>query len=209
MELLPGQYDQQADFSAQCLQILTMGKKPNVRTGTLIVLEGNITDKQLDEIKKYCINPVESREVSTKKPATLKHEYKAAKEIKVLDGFIEKNEDELNDFISELGLAMDLEDLKFCQAYFRDTEKRNPTITEIRVLDTYWSDHCRHSTFLTELCDIKIYDNKIQEVFQDYLKHKDPNKPVCLMDIATSSIKRLKAEGKLDNLDDSRKSTLV
>lgn len=202
-EFLPGQYDQRADFAAQCLQILTKGKKPLVRAGKLIVLEGDVTDAQLEEIKSYCINPVEAREASPDKPLTLEQEYEVPTTVETLDGFIDKSTDELKNYLSNLGLAMDLEDIKFCQSYFRDTEKRNPTITEIRVLDTYWSDHCRHTTFLTELNDIKIDDATIQSVFEDYLKHRNPNKSVCLMDMATASVKRLKAEGKLNSLDES------
>ena len=208
VQFLPGQYDQRADFAAQCLQILAHGDKPTVRAAKLIIISGNISDSDFVRIKNYCINPVEAHEVSLEKPLNLIAKYDMPDDVEILDGFIDKNEEELGSFIAELGLAMDIEDVKFCQTYFKDTEKRNPTITEVRMIDTYWSDHCRHTTFLTKLDGAKLEDKLIETVFKDYLDTRsfvygDRNKSICLMDVATIATKKLKKEGKLIALDES------
>ena len=147
VQYLPGQYDQQADFAAQCLQILTTGEKPVVRVSRVIAASGDITDEDFNRIKGYCINPIESHEVSLDKPETLETDYVKSHGEKTVEGFIDKTEQELAGLIDELSLAMDVEDIKFCRRYFKDQEKRNPTLTELRMIDTYWSDHCRHTTF--------------------------------------------------------------
>ena len=144
IEFLPGQYDQTADSAAQCVQLLTQKERPVILSAKVIVLIGDLTAKEVQEVKDYCINAVESREADLVKPQTLEVETVVPADVKVLEGFNQKNEAELADFMNELGLAMSFEDLKFCQAYFRDTENRQPTITEIKLIDTYWSDHCRH-----------------------------------------------------------------
>ena len=203
VEYLPGQYDQRADFAEQCLQMLTGGVKPRVSASRLIVTEGDISDAQFESIKQYCINAVESREAALDKPETLEQKYDSPPPVSVLSGFTTKTDAELEAFVSGFGLAMDASDIKFCQKYFREVEKRDPTITEIRVLDTYWSDHCRHTTFLTELDEVKIDSEFIKKVFDEYTANKNPNKPVCLMDMATSPVKLLKSRGLLDDLDES------
>jgi len=212
VEYLPGQYDQRADSAAQCIQILTQGERPVVKYAKIIILEGNISEEELDKIRHYIINPVESHETSLVKPLTLKDDLPSPAKVEVLNGFIEKNENELKDLIKSLGLAMDIPDLIFCQRYFKETEKRNPTITEIRILDTYWSDHCRHTTFLTSIDNVEFeegkYTKKIEEVYNDYLKTRETvyenrinDKDICLMDIATIAMKDLKKRGKLDGID--------
>ena len=153
VEYLPGQFDQRADSAAECIQLISQGDRPLVRSARVYLLEGTLTDEQVAEIKKYVINPVEAREASLDTRATLKMEYPVPTEVEVLDGFNELDEAGLKKFIDEKGLAMDLGDIKFCQEYFR-TEQRDPTITEIKMIDTYWSDHCRHTTFGTILDDL-------------------------------------------------------
>ena len=150
VEYLPGQFDQRADSAAECIQLISQGERPLVRSARVYLLEGALTDEQLAEIKKYVINPVEAREASLDKKATLKMEYPVPTAVAVLDGFNQLDEEGLKKFIDENGLAMDLGDIKFCQEYFR-SEQRDPTITEIKMIDTYWSDHCRHTTFGTVL----------------------------------------------------------
>ncbi|MDC0804602.1 phosphoribosylformylglycinamidine synthase, partial [Clostridium paraputrificum] len=176
------------------------------------ILSGKITDEEFSKIKDYCINPVDSREASLEKPETLKMETEIPTTVEVLDGFIDLDEDGLRTFVSEKGLAMTLGDLQHVQKYFKDTEKRNPTITEIKVLDTYWSDHCRHTTFMTEIENVKIEDGKfndiVKEAYQMYLNSRDNvyvnrHKDICLMDIATVAVKELKKNGKLNDLDES------
>jgi phosphoribosylformylglycinamidine synthase len=149
MEYLPGQYDQRADSAAQCVQILTQKERPNIASAKVIVIQGQISAEDFQRIKAYCINPVEAQEASLEKPESLEFESAIPPDVEIIDRFIDKSPVELEAFLREAGLAMSDEDLAFCQAYFRDIEKRNPTITEIRVLDTYWSDHCRHTTFNT------------------------------------------------------------
>lgn len=213
IEYLPGQYDQRADSAAQCIQILTQGDKPIVRTAKLIVLEGDISKEQFQRIKNYCINPVESREASLEKPSTIELYADVPQDVDSIDGFIYLSQDELKDMIDDLGLAMSIDDIRFCQRYFRDEEKRDPTITEIRVLDTYWSDHCRHTTFLTKIEEIKISDDPlakpIKSAYEGYMKTRDyvydgrKAKDICLMDMATIAMKAIKKQGMLDDLDES------
>ena len=212
IEYLPGQYDQRADSAAQCVQILTHGERPNVKVAKLVVLDGEITDSEFDRIKGYLINPVESQEASMEKPDSLDVEVNVPEDVKVLTGFINKSHDELVSFMNEMGLAMSIEDLKFCQLYFRDTEKRDPTYTEIKVIDTYWSDHCRHTTFLTNIGKVEIedgvYSAPIKKAYESYIGsrryvYEDRQKDVCLMDIATIAMKELRKRGCLNDLDES------
>ena len=205
VEYLPGQFDQRADSAAQCIQIISQGERPLVRSAKLYALYGDLTEDEIAEIKKYVINPVEAREASLEKPATLKTEYAVPTEVAVLNGFTGLDRAGLEKFVADYGLAMDTDDIAFCQEYFR-SEKRDPTITEIRMLDTYWSDHCRHTTFLTEIDGVTFEDPLLEKAYQDYLavrKELGRTKPVCLMDIATVAVRWLKANGKLPKLDES------
>ncbi len=205
VEFLPGQFDQRADSAAQCIQIISQGDRPTVRTAKVYALYGNLTDEQIAEIKKYVINPVEAREATLEKPETLKLNYEVPTEVKTLDGFIELDRSGLEAFVRDYGLAMDADDIAFCQDYFK-SENRNPTITEIRMIDTYWSDHCRHTTFLTVIDDVKFEDKLLQNAYNDYIAVREElgrTKPICLMDIATVAVKYLKKHGKLDKLDES------
>ena len=204
-EYLPGQFDQRAESASQCIQIISQGKKPLIKTAKIYALYGNLTKKDIEEIKKYIINPVEMREANFLKPGTLKEKYKIPKTVKMLKGFINLNDKELFDFIKSYDLAMDFDDLKFCREYFL-SEKRNPTITEIKVIDTYWSDHCRHTTFLTIIDNVEFEDELLQKTYKEYLtirKELKDNKPICLMDLATVLIKYFKKNGKLKKLDES------
>ena len=205
VEFLPGQFDQRADSAAQCIQIISQQDRPLIRSAKVYALYGNISQSDIDEIKKYVINPVEAREAQLEKPETLKVNYDIPTEVKTLDGFLELDRAGLEAFVSEYGLAMDADDIEFCQNYFK-TENRNPTITEIRMIDTYWSDHCRHTTFLTVIDDVKFEDALLQSAYEDYLnvrKELGRTKPICLMDLATVAVKYLKVNGKLDKLDES------
>ena len=205
VEYLPGQFDQRADSAAQCIQIISQGDRPLIRSARIYALYGKLTDSELAEIKKYVINPVEAREASLEKPETLKTEYAVPTEVKTLDGFLQLDRKQLEQFVADYGLAMDADDIAFCQNYFRD-EGRDPTITEIRMLDTYWSDHCRHTTFLTVIDDVKFEDPLLEKAYADYIaarKDLGRTKPVCLMDLATLAVKVLKKQGKLDKLDES------
>lgn len=205
VEYLPGQFDQRADSAAQCIQIISQGEKPVVRTARIYILSGNISDRELETIKKYVINPVESRQASLDLPFTLKVNYDVPTKVKILDGFILLPDDRLKDFINEYNLAMDFDDVRFCQEYFI-SENRDPTITEIRMIDTYWSDHCRHTTFLTAIDKVTFCDKEIEKAFDDYLKVRELlhiEKPVNLMDIATIGARFLKKTGKLPLLDSS------
>ncbi|NLY43250.1 MAG: phosphoribosylformylglycinamidine synthase [Clostridiaceae bacterium] len=212
VEYLPGQFDQRADSAAQCIQILTQGERPKVRVAKIIVLEGQLTDGQFDKIKNYCINPVEAHEAGLDKPETLDVEVKVPEDVSIVEGFIDMSREQLQDLLKEMAFAMDLDDLVFCQEYFRDKEKRNPTVTEMRMIDTYWSDHCRHTTFLTNIDEVEFeknhYNEVIEKVYQDYLTVRNEvygsnKKPVCLMDIATMGMKAIKKAGKLQDLDES------
>ena len=205
VEFLPGQFDQRADSAAQCIQIISQGERPRVRTAKVYMLYGNITAEELAEIKKYVVNPVEARIASLEKPETLETKYDIPTTVETLNGFIELDQKGLADFVKNYGLAMDNDDIKFCQDYFK-SEQRNPTITEIRMIDTYWSDHCRHTTFLTNIDNCTFEDALLQEAYNDYIatrKELGRTKPVCLMDIATLAVRYLKKEGKLPKLDES------
>lgn len=206
VEALPGQFDQRADSAAQCIQIISQGERPLIRTAKVYALYGNLSDTQIAEFKKYVINPVECREAALEIPETLAIQYEIPTEVAVLDGFITLNRDGLAAFIKQYGLAMDLDDITFCQDYFK-TENRNPTITEIRMIDTYWSDHCRHTTFGTIVDDVTFEDELLQKTYEEYLATREAlgrsSKPICLMDLATIAVKYLKTNGKLDKLDES------
>ena len=204
-EPLPGQFDQRADSAAQCIQIISKKERPTVKTAKIYLMDGNLSDSEKEAVKKYVINPVECREASLEEKDTLFVKYDIPETVKTLDGFLDLDDNGLLKFIDENGLAMDFDDIKFCQDYFAK-EGRNPTVTEIKMLDTYWSDHCRHTTFLTEIDSVKFEDELLQKAYDEYIKvRKDLNrtKPVCLMDIATIAVKYLKKEGKLEKLDES------
>ena len=206
VEYLPGQFDQRAASAAECIQLISQGERPLVRSARVYLLEGALTPEQVAEIKKYVINPVEAREASLETKETLKMEYPVPAAVAVLEGFNQLDEAGLAKFIEEKGLAMDLGDIKFCQEYFR-SEQRDPTITEIKMIDTYWSDHCRHTTFGTILDDVQIDDAVVQEAFDRYMAMRTElgreNKPCCMMDLATIGAKELKKQGILKNLDES------
>lgn len=205
VEYLPGQFDQRADSAAQCIQIISQGERPTVKTAKVYALYGALSCNDVSAIKKYVINPVEAREASLILPDTLKIDYDLPDTVATLNGFCTLNSDGLKLIIDEYGLAMDLDDISFCQKYFL-SEGRDPTITEIRVIDTYWSDHCRHTTFLTIIDDVTFEDELLQSAFERYLnvrRELGRTKPICLMDIATLAAKYLKANGKLDKLDES------
>ncbi len=204
-EFLPGQFDQRADSAAQCIQLISQGEKPAVASAKVYMLYGKISAEDTARIKKHVINPVESREASLAPKETLKAEYDIPKSVKVLDGFLELDEAGLAAFIADNGLAMDIDDIKFCREYFAK-EGRCPTITEIKMIDTYWSDHCRHTTFLTTLDSVKFEDKLLMDAYDDYLASRaslERTKPINLMDIGTIAAKCLKKAGKLDRLDES------
>lgn len=205
VEYLPGQFDQRADSAAQCIQLISKGDRPLIRTAKVYMLYGDIAAEELKAIKKYVINPVEAREAALEKPQTLVLKYNIPESVATLDGFTLLDKDRLADFVSKYGLAMDTDDIKFCQDYFK-SEHRDPTMTEIRMIDTYWSDHCRHTTFLTHIDGAVFEDELLQSAYNDYLKMRKElgrTKPVCLMDIATVAVKYLKAKGCLEKLDES------
>lgn len=212
IEYLPGQYDQRADSCEQCIQILKSDERPIIRAAKIVVLKGNLNSSQIETIKKYCINPVDSREADLNKPKTLEIDYEVPEDIKTIDDFINLDMEGIKKLWSSLGLAMTVKDLSFTKDYFKNIEKRNPTVTEIRVLDTYWSDHCRHTTFLTKINNISIEQSKYniptkralerylsdrEKIFGDKVKEKD----ICLMDIALLAMRKLRIEGKLDDLE--------
>ncbi len=210
VELLPGQYDQREDFAEQCVQLITQKEKPMVSNAKVYVFEGSVSDADMERIKKYCINPIEAREASWEKPTTLQTTCEEPARVAVLKNFNNFTRPEMESFRIDSGLAMDLEDLLFCQKYFQE-ENRPPTITEIKVLDTYWSDHCRHTTFMTEIEDVEIapgiYNQPIQTAYDRYIEVRDKiyntktERPVTLMDIAVVGMKKLRSEGKLADLD--------
>ena len=205
VEFLPGQFDQRADSAAQCIQIISQAQRPEVRSAKVYLLYGQLTEEQLREIKKYVINPVEAREAALDKPETLKINYDIPTTVETLEGFCALSREELAEFIRRYGLAMDLDDIAFCQEYFR-SEGREPTITEIRMIDTYWSDHCRHTTFTTTIDSASFEDELLEKAWQDYLdtrKALGRTKPVNLMDMATLAVRYLKNAGKLNKLDES------
>ena len=205
VEYLPGQFDQRADSAAQCIQIISEGERPTVRTAKVYRLYGNLSDEDIARIKKYVINPVECREASMALPATLKPVYEIPTEVATLDGFIDLDKDGLAEMIRNMGLAMDEGDIAFCQDYFK-TEGRNPTITEIKMIDTYWSDHCRHTTFNTTIDSVTFEDELLAKAYDEYIatrKALGRTKPINLMDIGTLAGKALKKAGKLNKLDES------
>ncbi len=205
VEYLPGQFDQRADSAAQCIQIMSCDERPTIRTAKVYLLRGDITDAELAEIKKYVINPVEAREASLSLPETLIMNYDIPTEVATLDGFLSLDRDDLFGFIATYGLAMDIDDITFCQSYFK-TEGRCPTITEIRMIDTYWSDHCRHTTFLTTIDSVKFEDKLLEDTYNRYIAARAElgrTKPQNLMDIATLATRYLKVKGKLPKLDES------
>ncbi len=204
-EYLPGQFDQRADSAAQCIQLISMGDKPGIATAKVYMLYGKLSDEDIARIKKHVINPVEAREATLDAKETIKIEYSIPTEVRTLDGFLDLDSDGLAAFIAEMGLAMDLDDIKFCQTYFK-SEGRCPTITEIKMIDTYWSDHCRHTTFNTTVDSIRFEDVLLEQAYRDYLAARDSigrRKPQNLMDIGTIAAKCLKAAGKLQKLDES------
>ncbi len=204
-EFLPGQFDQRADSASQCIQIISKGQRPIIKTAKIYALYGGISKEDVEKVKKYVINPVESREASFDMPETLETKYEIPTQVKTLHGFTKLDKAGLENFIKEYKLAMDIDDISFCKEYF-ESEKRDPTITEIRMIDTYWSDHCRHTTFLTVIDGVKFEDELLQKTYGDYVKTREKlgiKKPVCLMDVATIAAKALKKEGKLKNLDES------
>ncbi len=205
VEYLPGQFDQRADSAAQCIQIISCGDRPTVKTAKVYVVEGDVSEAELAQIKGYVINPVESREASLEMPETLAAEYDIPETVETLDGFTALDAEGLANFVKSYGLAMDADDIAFCQSYFK-TEGREPTITEIRMIDTYWSDHCRHTTFLTNIDSVKFEDEELEAQYKRYLDARAElgrTKPVNLMDIATLATRYLKTKGMLPKLDES------
>ena len=214
VEYLPGQFDQRADSASECIQFVSCGERPEVRSATLYLLEGNLSDDDIAAIKHYVINPVEAREASLDEVETLKTEYPEPADVEVIEHFIDYDDEVLEIFIRERGLAMDLADIKVFQDYFANVEHRDPTITEVKMVDTYWSDHCRHTTFGTELTDIEIDDEIVQAAFDAYLDMRHElgrdEKPVCLMDMGTIGAKSLRrARASLRASTRARRSTPV
>ena len=210
VELLPGQYDQRADSAAQCLQILTQKERPEIRNAKMFVLEGLVSPEEMTRIKRYIINPLEAREASLEKPMTLHQDMPIPEDVATVDGFIHMEEAELKGFMDSMGFAMNYEDLQFCQKYFKDTEKRNPTITELRVIDTYWSDHCRHTTFLTTIETLEIEDGEfsapIKAGLEGYMNARAKvfgikERDINLMDMATIGAKEMRTAGLLDDME--------
>ena len=211
VESLPGQFDQRADSASQCIQLMTQGDRPAVRTAKVYLLSGEVTPADVEKIKHYVINPVEAREADMEPVETLKMEYEVPTSVETITGFIDLDEAGLAALLDKLGLAMDLDDLKFLQAHFRDDEHRDPTITEVRVVDTYWSDHCRHTTFSTHIDKVEILDEATKAAYERYLaareevygKENAAARPQTLMDIGTIGAKVLKKRGLLTNIDQS------
>ena len=207
VEYLPGQFDQRAASCEECIQLAAQCDRPAVRTAKVYLIQGNPTDEEMDRIKRHVINPVESREAGLGRKETLKQAYETPDQVETLHGFCRMTREQVAGFVEKYGLAMDRDDLEFCRQYFL-TEKRDPTLTEIRMIDTYWSDHCRHTTFLTTIDDVQIEKPQVEKAFKRYLSlretvHQGKNKPVNLMDIATIGAKYLKKTGRLPNLDES------
>ena len=211
VEYLPGQFDQRADSAEQCVKLLNETEEPVIRTATTYVLTGALSASDLERVKNYCINPVDSRETGEEKPETLVATFDVPEDVAVFDGFQDMEEESLKELYQSLNLAMTFADFLHIQKYFKDEEHRNPTMTEIRVLDTYWSDHCRHTTFLTELTDVSFeegyYQAPIKAAFEDYKKNREvlykgrDDKYISLMDIALLAMKKLKADGKLEDME--------
>ena len=213
VEYLPGQFDQRADSAVQCVRFLKEDEEPVIRTATTYVIEGNITDEEFSAVCSFCINPVDSREAEAGKPDTLVTMFEEPADVKIFDGFCSMEEGALKELYASLNLAMTFRDFQHIQNYFRDEEKRDPSMTEIRVLDTYWSDHCRHTTFSTELTDVSFadgyYRKPIEDTYHRYLSDREEifkgrkDKFVCLMDLALMAMRKLKAEGKLEDQEES------
>lgn len=207
VEYLPGQFDQRADSCEQCIQILTQGERCKVKNARIYIISGKLSESEMAKLKGYIINPVESREASLERFETLASNYEIPTTVETLENFIYLEEVELVNFINKYGLAMDLDDIKFCRDYFKNTEKRDPTITEIRMIDTYWSDHCRHTTFSTIIDKATINADYIRKTYDEYINARKElgrdNKPITLMDIATIAAKKLKKDGVLKDLDES------
>ncbi len=211
VEFLPGQFDQRAASAEECISILTQKERPKVLYAKIYVLIGDVTDGEMAKVKEYLINPVESREASLDKPTSLELLVDMPQDVASVDGFIDMDEAEMAEFLKQMGFAMDIDDLKFCQNYFKNEEKRNPTITEMRMIDTYWSDHCRHTTFSTRINNVKINEGKYADVikasYEEYKKAKAelyaPDRDMCLMNMATIIVKQLKKKGLLKEIDES------
>lgn len=209
VEYLPGQFDQRANSLSECLQILTEGERPLAKSAKIYVIKGNISTEDLEKIKKYIINPVDSRECTLEKLKTVKDEHSEPKDVAIVEGFIHMTDEDSKKFYDKYGFAMDIEDLKFCQKYFRDVEKRDPSMTEMKMIDTYWSDHCRHTTFLSKLDKVEIDWDLANKIYEDYKKSREyvydgkKAKDICLMDVATIAVKELKKKGMLKDLDES------
>ena len=209
VEYLPGQFDQRANSLSECLQILTEGERPLAKSAKIYVIKGNISTEDLEKIKKYIINPVDSRECTLEKLKTVKDEHPEPKDVAIVEGFIHMTDEDSKKFYDKYGFAMDIEDLKFCQKYFRDIEKRDPSMTEMKMIDTYWSDHCRHTTFLSKLDKVEIDWDLANKIYEDYKKSREyvydgkKAKDICLMDVATIAVKELKKKGMLKDLDES------
>ena len=208
VEYLPGQFDQRANSLEECLQIISGGERPTCKSAKVYILKGNLSDEEVKTIKNYLINSVDAREASLEKPETLEDKLLDPEDVQVVDGFIHMTDDDTEKFYEKYGFAMDIADLKFCQEYFRDTEKRDPTMTEMKMIDTYWSDHCRHTTFLTRLEEIDIEWDLLKDIYGKYIEsrkfvYQDRKKDISLMDVATIVAKELKKRGVLKNLDES------
>ncbi|MHB8063607.1 MAG: phosphoribosylformylglycinamidine synthase, partial [Ruminiclostridium sp.] len=211
VEYLPGQYDQRADSAAQCIQLLTQGERPEIKAAKVLILKGKITEEEFSTIKNYYINPVESQEAKLEKPSTLKTEALQPEDVAILEGFTALKDEPLSELLKKMGFAMSFDDILFCQDYFKTTEKRDPAVTEMRMIDTYWSDHCRHTTFLTCIDSVEFEEGKytdiIKETFTQYMDTREDiyrgreDKDVCLMDVALLAMKALKKQGKLEDLD--------
>ena len=211
VEALPGQFDQRADSAEQCIGFIDADAKPIVKSAITYVIKGDVSDEDMERIKAYCVNPVDSRINDAPKPETLVTEYDEPEDVKIFDGFKDMDEKSLKDLYDSLSLAMTFKDFLHIQNYFKNEEKRDPSMTEIRVLDTYWSDHCRHTTFSTELKNITFddgyYREPIETTYQSYLDTKDEiykdrtDKFVCLMDVALMGMKKLRADGKLEDME--------
>ena len=213
VEYLPGQFDQRADSAVQCVKFLKEDEEPIIHSATTYVIEGDITEEEFQAIKNHCINPVDSRETDLTKPETLVTKFEEPSDVIIFDGFAEMEEDNLKELYASLNLAMTFKDFQHIQNYFREVEKRDPSMTEIRVLDTYWSDHCRHTTFSTELKKVTFgegeYKEPIVSTYKKYLADREEifkgreDKFVCLMDLALMAMRKLKAEGKLQDQEES------
>ena len=209
VEYLPGQFDQRANSLSECLQILTEGKRPISKSARIYILKGNLSTEDVNKIKSYIINPVDSRECTLEKLESLDEKQEDPEDVAIVEGFINMTDEDSKKFYEKYGFAMDLSDLKFCQEYFRDVEKRDPTITEMKMIDTYWSDHCRHTTFLTKLEKVEINWDLAKNIYEDYKKSREfvydnkKAKDICLMDVATIALKELKKKGMLKDLDES------